>query len=65
MYISSNGLIVYFYFTDLTKDNPIIISCSSNEPDYTWMSSTDYRKDFPLNFGNKKNRPALRMNISE
>lgn len=65
LYFSSNGLIVYFYFTNLTKDNRIIISCSSNEPDYTWMSATDYRKDFPLIFGNKKNRPALRMNISE
>lgn len=62
---SSNGLIVYFYFTNLTKDNPIIISCSSNEPDYTSVSSTDYRKDFPLIFGSKKYRPALRMNIIE
>jgi hypothetical protein len=62
---SPNGLIVYFYFTNLTKGNPIIISCSSNEPDYTSVSSTDYRKDFPLIFGNKKNRAALRMNISE
>jgi hypothetical protein len=62
---SSNGLIVYFFFTDLTEDQPICISCSSNEPDYTSVNSTDYRKDFPMIIGNKKYRPAIRMNIIE
>jgi|WetSurMetagenome_2_1015567.scaffolds.fasta_scaffold29134_1 hypothetical protein len=62
---SHNGLIIMFYITVLEGFNGVTINCSSNETDYTWMSSTDFRKDFPLIFGNKSYRPAIRLKIKE
>jgi hypothetical protein len=62
---SQNGLIIQFYITVLEGFNGVTINCSSNETDYTWMSSTDFRKDFPLSFGNKNYRPAIRLKIKE
>jgi len=57
--LSKNGIIVFFYFTDAIKGDIISISCS-NDDDYSWMSSTNYSKDF--SFG-RKYKPAMRLKI--
>jgi hypothetical protein len=57
---SKNGIIVFFYFTDSIYGDTISISCSSNNSDYSWMSSTIYSKDY--SFG-RKQKPAMRLKI--
>lgn len=65
IYFPEKGLIVVFYISGLEKDEKYILSGICNEPDYSWMSSTNYMKDFSLTIGNKKYKPALRMTIIE
>lgn len=60
---SKYGIIVSFYFTEMKEGDILIIPTTANDPDYSWMSSTDYRKDF--SFGPRKVKPALRINIIE
>ncbi len=62
---TKNGLIVAFYLTGMEKNDEVVISGIANEPEYSWMSSLNYKLDCSLKFGDKKHKPALQMLILE
>jgi len=61
--ISENGLLVKVYFTEMKKGDIITVSGSPKAYDYKWVSSLNYKKDFPLTIGNMDIKPAVRMMI--
>jgi hypothetical protein len=61
--ISENGLLVKFYFTGMKKNDKISVSGSPKAYDYSWVSSSNYTKDFPLTIGKMDIKPAVRMMI--